>query len=91
MKEEIIPIAAEHDRTGAYAWDVIKKGHALGLLNGHIPADIGGLDMDILTGCVVAEEIAYGCAGIKTAMEASGLGVGNCKIFLECFSGLRFC
>lgn len=74
-REEIIPVAAELDRTGAYPWEIMKKAHALGLLNGHIPADIGGMDMDVLTGCVIAEELAYGCAGVKTAMEASGLGV----------------
>lgn len=73
-REEIIPVAAELDRTGQYPWDIMKKAHALGLLNGHIPADIGGMDMDVLTGCIIAEELAYGCAGVKTAMEASGLG-----------------
>lgn len=31
--------------------------------------------LSILTGCIIAEELAYGCTGIKTAMEASGLGV----------------
>jgi len=73
-KEEIIPVAAQHDRTGEYPWDIMKKAHALGLLNGHTPADIGGMDLSILTGCVIAEELAYGCTGVKTAMEASGLG-----------------
>lgn len=80
-KEEIIPVAAELDRTGAYPWDIMKKAHGLGLLNGHIPADIGGMDMSVLTGCVIAEELAYGCTGVKTAMEASGLGVGFCLKF----------
>lgn len=75
VKDEIIPVAAELDRTGAYPWDIIKKAHATGLMNGHIPESVGGLDMSILTGCVVAEELAYGCTGVKTAMEASGLGV----------------
>lgn len=74
-REEIIPKAAELDRTGEYPWDIIKKSWELGLLNGHIPAHVGGLDLSILTGCVIAEELAYGCTGVKTAMEASGLGV----------------
>lgn len=26
-------------------------------------------------GCLIAEELAYGCTGIMTALEASGLGV----------------
>ena len=74
-KEEIIPAAAELDRTGAYPWEIIKKAWSLGLLNSHTPAELGGLDLEILTGCVIAEEFAYGCTGVKTAMEASGLGV----------------
>lgn len=35
----------------------------------------GGLDLGVFDGCMVAEELAYGCTGIMTAMEASGLGV----------------
>lgn len=37
----------------------------------------GGLDMGVFDGCLVAEELAYGCTGIMTAMEASGLGVSG--------------
>jgi hypothetical protein len=33
------------------------------------------MDMGVFDGCLIAEELAYGCTGIKTAMEASGLGV----------------
>lgn len=74
-REEIIPVAAHLDKTGEYPWDIVKKAHSIGLLNSHIPADCGGLDLDVLTGCVIAEELAYGCAGVKTALEGSGLGV----------------
>lgn len=41
--EEIIPVAAHHDRTGEFPWEVIKKAHAVGLMNGHIPAYCGML------------------------------------------------
>lgn len=41
--EEIIPKAAELDRTGEYPIEIIKKAWELGLLNNHIPADIGML------------------------------------------------
>lgn len=76
-REEIIPVAAELDKTGKYPIDIVKKAHSIGLLNSHIPADVGGLDLDILTGCVIAEELAYGCTGVKTALEGSGLGVSD--------------
>ncbi|KAL7307047.1 probable medium-chain specific acyl-CoA dehydrogenase, mitochondrial [Trichogramma pretiosum] len=73
-RDEIIPVAAEYDRTGNYPWDIVKKAWNLGLLNHHIPASVGGLEFNIFDGCIVSEEIAYGCTGIKTALEASGLG-----------------
>lgn len=73
-REEIIPNAPKYDKTGEYPWDLIKKAHSVGLLNGHIPQEFGGLELDVLTGCVIAEELAYGCTGVKTALEGSGLG-----------------
>ncbi|VVC27516.1 Acyl-CoA dehydrogenase/oxidase, N-terminal,Acyl-CoA dehydrogenase/oxidase, N-terminal and middle domain [Cinara cedri] len=42
-REEIIPVAAEYDKTGEYPWDIIKKAHSIGLLNGHIPEHCGSL------------------------------------------------
>jgi len=73
-REEIIPKAAELDRTGKYPWEIIKKAHEVGLLNLHIPSNIGGMELNCFEGCIVAEELAYGCSGVKTAMEACGLG-----------------
>ena len=40
-KEEIIPVAAEYDRTGNYPWDIVKKAWSVGLLNHHIPQSVG--------------------------------------------------
>ncbi|CAO3684857.1 unnamed protein product [Umbelopsis vinacea] len=71
--DEIIPVAAEHDRTGKYPTEVIKKAWELGLVNTHIPAEYGGLGLGVLDGAIVTEELAYGCSGIQTAIEANGL------------------
>ncbi|XP_017774922.1 PREDICTED: probable medium-chain specific acyl-CoA dehydrogenase, mitochondrial [Nicrophorus vespilloides] len=73
-REEIVPVAGEYDKSGKYPWPIIKKAHALGLMNGHIPEHCGGLASSIFDGCLVAEELAYACTGIMTALEASGLG-----------------
>lgn len=35
----------------------------------------GGLGASVFDICLVAEELAYGCTGIMTAMETTGLGV----------------
>ncbi|KAJ7378127.1 hypothetical protein OS493_024792 [Desmophyllum pertusum] len=72
-REEIMPVAAHHDKTGEYPWDIIKKAHALGLINGHIPEEYGGPGLGVLDGCVVTEELAYGCTGIQVAIEANSL------------------
>lgn len=71
--EEIVPVAAEYDKTGEYPWEIIKKAHSLGLLNGHIPESCGGTGLGVLDGCVATEELAYGCTGIQTAIEANSL------------------
>ncbi|KAL0101467.1 hypothetical protein PUN28_018949 [Cardiocondyla obscurior] len=73
-REEIIPVAAELDRSGKYPWDIIKKAWSIGLLNKHIPQELGGMEASIFDGCLVTEELAYGCTGISTAIETTGLG-----------------
>lgn len=40
-KEEILPVVQHHDKTGEYPWDLVKKAHSLGLMNGHIPPEYG--------------------------------------------------
>lgn len=67
-RNEIIPVAAHHDRTGEYPAAIIKKAWDVGLLNLNIPTEYGGAGLDCLTGCLVGEELAYGCAGIETAL-----------------------
>lgn len=72
-KEEIVPKAAEFDRTGDYPHEIFKKAWELGLLNTHIPEAYGGMGLGVLDGCIIAEELAFGCTGILTAMEANSL------------------
>lgn len=69
-----MPVAAELDRTGQYPWDIIKKAHGIGLLNSHVPVNLGGTGLGTFDGGLVAEELAYGCTGVMTAMGASTLG-----------------
>jgi len=73
-KNEIIPVAAQYDRTGEYPWPVLKKAHETGLMNLHIPEEYGGMGLGTLEGCMITEKMAYGCTGIMTAIEANGLG-----------------
>lgn len=50
---------------------------------------LGGMDVGVFDGCLVAEELAFGCTGIMTAMEASGLGVSVMLLLLR-YLQLRF-
>jgi len=72
-RNEIAPVAAEHDEKGTFARDVLKKAWEAGLMNPHIPEDCGGMGLGALDGCIISEEIAWGCTGIGTAMEANTL------------------
>ncbi len=72
-KEEIIPKAHHHDKTGEYPREIAKKAWEIGLMNTHVPQEYGGLGLGVLEGCIITEELAYGCTGIATAMEANTL------------------
>jgi len=71
--QEITPKAAHHDQTGEYPTEIIKKAWEIGLVNTHIPEAYGGLGLGVLDSAIITEELAYGCTGIQTAIEANGL------------------
>src|SRR5262245_55632650 len=72
---EIRTVAEHHDRTMEYPWEVLRKAHALGLMNSHIPERWGGIGLGCLDAAILSEEIAWGCTGIGTAIEANGLAL----------------
>ncbi|XP_054623931.1 medium-chain specific acyl-CoA dehydrogenase, mitochondrial isoform X2 [Dunckerocampus dactyliophorus] len=53
---------------------IIKKAWELGLMNSHIAEDYGGMGLSIFDSCLITEELAYGCTGVQTAIEANSLG-----------------
>src|SRR3989337_1275185 len=67
-RNEIMPIAAECDRSGEFPIELAQKAHELGLINIAIPEEFGGSDLGMLEVCLVAEELAYGCAGMATSL-----------------------
>jgi acyl-CoA dehydrogenase len=72
-RNEMEPVAAEHDRTGEFAMDVYKKAFELGLMNTHVPEAYGGLGLGAFENCLIGEELAAGCSGIYTCMEVNTL------------------
>ena len=54
--------------------DVIAKAHELGLMNLHIPEELGGPSLGASRACSIGEELCWGCSGIGTSIVANGLG-----------------
>ncbi len=75
-EKEIRPHAAEHDEKQTHPTDIIAKAHALGLLNLHVPAALGGAELTCFDGMLVGEELNWGCSGIGTSIVANGLAAG---------------
>ncbi|XP_063546703.1 medium-chain specific acyl-CoA dehydrogenase, mitochondrial isoform X1 [Cydia strobilella] len=74
-KEEIIPVAAQYDKSGEYPWPIVKKAWEVGLMNGHIPEHCGGVgNLGVFEECLIGEEFAFGCSGICTAIGGTNLG-----------------
>lgn len=74
-ENEIRPKAAEYDRDGTFPQDILEKAFELGLMTDFIPEEYGGLGLGALDSCVISEEIAWGCSGIYTSMEATALAI----------------
>ena len=73
-KNEIRAAAAEADRTSTLPIEVLRKGWDTGLMNIHVPEAYGGPGLHAFEGALVTEELAWGCSGIATSMEANMLG-----------------
>lgn len=71
--KEITPVAEHFDKTAEFPIDIINKGREIGLVNLNIPLDYGGPGASVLEEAIVAEELAYGCSGISTAMSVNNL------------------
>ncbi len=71
--KEIRPVAWEYDKDGTWPQEIIEKAHEVGLMNVHVPEEYGGPGLSYLDGCLIEEEISWGCSGIGTSLGANGL------------------
>ena len=73
VDKHILPIALERDRipdpAEAFPWEVIEEGDKLGLRLLSLPKAYGGGEADILTLCLVGEELARGDLGLAVAFD----------------------
>ena len=73
-EREIRPVAADYDERSQHPADVIAKAHEVGLMNPHIPEELGGPGLSAFDQILIGEELAWGCSGIATSIVANILG-----------------
>ena len=71
--KEMRPVAWEFDKDSTWPEEIVKKAWEVGLMNNHIPEEYGGPGLDYLTGCLIEEELGWGCSGIGTSLMCNGL------------------
>ena len=76
-EKEIRPVAWELDKDSTFPTEIVQQAWELGLMNNHIPEEYGGPGLDYLTGCLIEEELGWGCrhrhfADVQTAWPPHG-------------------
>lgn len=75
VSREVRPKAHEVDETGAFNWDAVRKGAALGLLGLGIPETYGGAGVDAISSAIAIAELGWGCGSTALSLAAhNGLG-----------------
>ncbi len=70
---EIIPQAAQLDRSKAFPQAIYDQALALGLLNLTVPEAYGGAGLGCLALTLVTEELCRGCVGVGAALSINSL------------------
>src|SRR3954449_501546 len=73
--EEVAPRALELDQAAHdhFDWDLVKKGHDLGLTRALLPKELGGLGIGVVGICMAMEELAAACPGVALIFGATML------------------
>jgi acyl-CoA dehydrogenase len=72
-EKEIRPVAWDYDRDATWPQEVVEKAWELGLMNSEFPEEYGGPGLGLFAGCLIEEEMGWGCSGIGTSLMANGL------------------
>jgi len=76
-EREIRPVAAEHDRTEEFPWDVYRKAAEVGLTAYDLPEAYGGGGVEsVLLQARVSEELSWGDGPIANAITSNGFFAG---------------
>jgi acyl-CoA dehydrogenase len=104
VRTEVMPGAADADRTSEFRLDIYKRLHALGWLQAAIPKELGGSGASTTDLLWIAREISYGSSGLFTSVLGNLLGLTAvvlfapeplrekiCKNYITNFSLFSFC
>ncbi len=72
-EKEIRPVAWELDKDGTFPRAIMDKAFEVGLMNTHVAEEYGGPGLSYLDGCIIEEELAWGCSGVQTSLGCNGL------------------
>jgi Acyl-CoA dehydrogenases len=79
-EKEIRPVAAYHDESEEFPYEVVKKAHRLGLTPAaFLPEEYGGQNLDFLTELIINEELHWGCAGIAVCIQSMALAMAGIR------------
>lgn len=69
----ITPVAAELEKKDEYPMEVVQKAYEWGLMNLHVPKEVGGPGRSLVEETLVSEATGYGCAGMATSIMCNNL------------------
>lgn len=72
-RKELLPTAAERDRSGAFPHAALAKMGPLGLLGMMVPAEYGGASAGAVSYSLALQEIAAACASTAVTMSVTNL------------------
>jgi alkylation response protein AidB-like acyl-CoA dehydrogenase len=73
VNQEVIPKAREYDEKEEFPFEIHNKLREVGLYNFAVPEQYGGPGVDKISHALIVEELARGCAGVTTSVEANSL------------------
>ena len=79
--EKIRPVSAELDKTERFPAEIIKALAQSDLFSIFVPEEYGGMGVNVMSLCIVAEELSKACGGIAVCYAASALGTFPIVLF----------
>ena len=74
-REVVAPVAAHHDATKTFPYDVVRQMGEMGLFGLPFPEEYGGMGGDYFTLCLALEELARVDQSVAITLEA-GVSLG---------------